>query len=946
MKPQFLGNMRKFIISVVLIFCALAVNAQGIKNAADLVAFVEAINGGQPIDQWKNDKGEICLESDIDMAKVKKMNPISSFGGVFDGKGYSLINWKAKNGLFDCLLQGGVIRNLNIAQSCSMKATNSGEEYFLGFIVNRNHGLVENCENRGTISHKSPYSAEPLYIGGVVGSNRWMVVKCRNYGDVSSASVSTKQEEQLIVSVGGVVGGGYAKSELKASIIWCENYGKVTYGGDFPVSYVGGIVGHTYGATVKYCVNRGEVNGSSNLAEIPAKALNTHVAGVCAFSKADFVGCDNFGKVVSSGSHAATVAGILGMAHSQMVVADCVNYGDVSLSNERPSVLAGIVGTAGRPVHVVNCDNHGKVTYEGYSPDRPSFVGGIVGDIYTKKEFNKAAYVRGCVNYGDVFSAAGGNNYTNDRSIHTGGVVGKAYGNASVEAVIRDCANKGKVSAVSGKKNPIVGSVNRAKVAGEYVNTYAESVEPLADGANIYGRVCLTDGSPLAGVVVSDGRQCVATAEDGTYSMIGDLTETRFVYISLPDGYEAANVNSFPQIFRRVHRHEKAVKADFTLSKRADSCEEYTMVMIGDPQMRGLGFDNSGESFRDVVIPDIEKFKADKKNFFAINLGDLVYNWMHGYDDYLDICSTTTFPMYNVVGNHDLDQSNLYDLKLGTGFYESYVSPTYYSFTIGGVHYIFLNTIMADPKDPNAKLYSYGITDDQLEWLKNDLKFVPKDMTLAVCSHALLFHDGMRYREKRYRNFKQFRELLAPYSKIYAWGGHSHINYGCEYSWDKGKMTSVTVARCNGVLRSNLELTNDGTPNGYMVVSVKDGQMSWYYQAVGQEARHQMRVYSPTRTESEYVKAVIWNHTPGFWGNPQWYEDGVLKGELEPIKEKDPDYLELFKGLGHLKGRAMDYAKPADSQYMFRIKPSEGVRKGEVRVVDNFGVTYVQSVEW
>jgi hypothetical protein len=31
---------------------------------------------------------------------------------------------------------------------------------------------------------------------------------------------------------------------------------------------------------------------------------------------------------------------------------------------------------------------------------------------------------------------------------------------------------------------------------------------------------------------------------------------------------------------------------------------------------------------------------------------------------------------------------------------------------------------------------------------------------------------------------------------------------------------------------------------------------------------------------------------------------------------------------------------------MFRIKPSEGVQSGEIRVTDNFGVTYTEKVEW
>ena len=50
--------------------------------------------------------------------------------------------------------------------------------------------------------------------------------------------------------------------------------------------------------------------------------------------------------------------------------------------------------------------------------------------------------------------------------------------------------------------------------------------------------------------------------------------------------------------------------------------------------------------------------------------------------------------------------------------------------------------------------------------------------------------------------------------------------------------------------------------------------------------------------------------------------------------------------LSHLRGTAAKYAKPAKSRYMFRVKPSEGVRSGEVRVTDNFGKTYTEKVEW
>ena len=67
---------------------------------------------------------------------------------------------------------------------------------------------------------------------------------------------------------------------------------------------------------------------------------------------------------------------------------------------------------------------------------------------------------------------------------------------------------------------------------------------------------------------------------------------------------------------------------------------------------------------------------------------------------------------------------------------------------------------------------------------------------------------------------------------------------------------------------------------------------------------------------------------------------------MEHAPDFDPDYLEIYKTLEHLKGRAGNYAKPTKSRFMFRVKPSEGVRSGEVRVTDNFGVTYTQKVEW
>ena len=109
--------MKKILLSLLLSLCVLALYAEGIGTSKELLEFAAACNAGQSIDQWKNADGAVCLEADIDMSKVKKFGGIESFGGVFDGCGHAILNWKAQKGLFGEILAGGVVRNLRIDAS-------------------------------------------------------------------------------------------------------------------------------------------------------------------------------------------------------------------------------------------------------------------------------------------------------------------------------------------------------------------------------------------------------------------------------------------------------------------------------------------------------------------------------------------------------------------------------------------------------------------------------------------------------------------------------------------------------------------------------------------------------------------------------------------------------------------------------------------------------------
>ena len=66
-----MNYLKRLSMFLVLLLSVIAVYAGGISNAKELVAFAKAVNKGEDISAWRNEKGHIALEGDIDMAKVK-----------------------------------------------------------------------------------------------------------------------------------------------------------------------------------------------------------------------------------------------------------------------------------------------------------------------------------------------------------------------------------------------------------------------------------------------------------------------------------------------------------------------------------------------------------------------------------------------------------------------------------------------------------------------------------------------------------------------------------------------------------------------------------------------------------------------------------------------------------------------------------------------------------
>lgn len=355
--------------------------------------------------------------------------------------------------------------------------------------------------------------------------------------------------------------------------------------------------------------------------------------------------------------------------------------------------------------------------------------------------------------------------------------------------------------------------------------------------------------------------------------------------------------------------------------------------------------DNSTETYRDDVAPDIRAFcDSAGTECYAVVLGDLIYNYMVAYDDYIDITSGIGCTSFSLMGNHDYDQTTMYGSDYGSMFYETYMGPRHYSFNIGKIHFAVLDNIIYD-RTSAKDLYRLGLEEDAVSWLENDLKFLPDTATVVLCSHSQMFKKRVSHSTTN-QNYNRYLAAVARFPRVYSWAGHNHENYNFNYAgknMDRDNISCITVSRATGALRLNEYLNHDGTPQGYMVASVSGGEMTWYYKSVGRDKDYQMRVYPPLSTDGRHILANIWNYGDG-WSNAEWWENGVKIADMEKVEAYDPDYEALYATVKNETTRK--YCAPVKSDRMFRIRPSDNVRSGEVRVTDLFGNVYISRISW
>lgn len=222
----------------------------------------------------------------------------------------------------------------------------------------------------------------------------------------------------------------------------------------------------------------------------------------------------------------------------------------------------------------------------------------------------------------------------------------------------------------------------------------------------IQGYVAAENGSRLAGVSVSNGREISQTDSRGRYQLSW-YSETRFVFVTVPAGYVAAN--------RYYFDLNTADNLDFVLRHHPESMNtSFSFVQITD-----LHITVDDHAFLEQDLAQIHREVGNKAHFIVAS-GDLTDGGQREeYNAYLEAIAKSELPVYHAVGNRD-DRAD----KWGTNFMDV-LGPTYYSFDYGPLHFVVY--------DGRRRLRTNS--PDQERWMRADLELQPSDKPVVIVNH-------------------------------------------------------------------------------------------------------------------------------------------------------------------------------------------------------------------
>lgn len=251
---------------------------------------------------------------------------------------------------------------------------------------------------------------------------------------------------------------------------------------------------------------------------------------------------------------------------------------------------------------------------------------------------------------------------------------------------------------------------------------------------------------------------------------------------------------------------------------------------------------NAVEGFSQ-AIDSINKLAPD----FVLTGGDNImdalgqtYNRSDSLYQLFDACiQKLDMPVYSTLGNHEV--FGLYEEsgvdpghpKYGKKLYEEQIAKRYYSFDHKNWHFVVLDGIgFTDER------HYYGhVDEEQLDWLKNDLKQNGKEKPVIVSIHIPLLSVGAQIMEEPTSGFRKSSivtnahdviKILEQYNTKLVLQGHLHFLEDIEYN-------GIHYITGGAVSAEWWEGTRFGMEEGFLKVDISGEDFSWKYVDFGWE---------------------------------------------------------------------------------------------------------------
>ncbi|MCM1177746.1 MAG: calcineurin-like phosphoesterase family protein [Clostridium sp.] len=508
---------------------------------------------------------------------------------------------------------------------------------------------------------------------------------------------------------------------------------------------------------------------------------------------------------------------------------------------------------------------------------------------------------------------------------------------------------------------------------------------PDKDGMNFKG-IVFCGKNPVAGAVVSDGVTLTETDDNGFWWLQSNKSYG-FVFVSVPTGYEVETKDGIPQFFHRTGSDITACEqVNFELyESNVKDGDEFVVTHVSDMHLANRLKDAA--QFTGGFAADIARMAfLDNRKVISINTGDMSFDtyWKsNGYDleDYsrtLKECEFD-FPMFHVPGNHDNDAYSDSDVKAEQPF-KDYIGPTYYSFNMGGIHFIMLDSVIylndgGSSSTKGSMNYINGLTSTQFAWLQQDIATIKdKDRPVFVCLHCPMNgYDSSFTPKNALDNGDAIINCFNDFPEVHVLSGHTHNNY--------------TIKRNSNILEHNVgavcatwwwtgyydfvHICKDGTPGGYGVYEFNNNSVSWYYHGIDYDDKRQFRAYDMNKvkeylnTDSGYLQLCksyparnndyagigqdvilinAWN-----W-DEDWKIEVTENGKpLEVVHSylRDPLHTICYDGPRVLRTSSHTLTESFQSGnnfHMFTVQASSPTSTVAIKVTDRFGRIYTETM--